>query len=161
MRGKIPGWETAMRVRSQREDVGQCECGPWRWKVARASRPGARQRLEFRYYTQGQRLEKLMYAWDPQQGTYVPQATNRFVYDGWNLAVTLASDLGPLASFTWGTDLSGSLHGAGGVGGLLSVTVPTGPNPGAYFCCYDGNGNVMGLINAADGSLAARYEYGP
>ena len=73
--------------------------------------------------------------------------------------MTLASDLGPLASYTWGADLSGTLQG--GVGGLLSVTVPTGPNTGAYFCCYDGNGNVMGLINAADGSVAARYEYDP
>ena len=26
---------------------------------------------------------------------------------------------------------------------------------------YDGNGNVTALINAADGALAANYEYGP
>ena len=139
-----------------------CDSGPGFGKRFSAQgTPRARQRVEFRYDTQGRRVEKVMYAWDPQQWTYVPQSTNRFVYDGWNLAVTLASDLGPLASFTWGTDLSGTLQGAGGVGGLLSVTVHTGPNTGAYFCCYDGNGNVMELINAADGSVAARYEYGP
>ena len=34
----------------------------------------------------------------------------------------LASDLSLLASFTWGTDLSGSMQGAGGVGGLLWIT---------------------------------------
>jgi RHS repeat-associated protein len=27
--------------------------------------------------------------------------------------------------------------------------------------CYDGNGNVAALVNAADGSVAAQYEYGP
>jgi RHS repeat-associated protein len=29
------------------------------------------------------------------------------------------------------------------------------------FTAYDGNGNVAALINAADGTLAANYEYGP
>jgi len=37
----------------------------------------------------------------------------------------------------------------------------TGPNAGTHFCAYDGNGNVMALVSAADGSVAARYEYGP
>jgi RHS repeat-associated protein len=53
------------------------------------------------------------------------------------------------------------MQGAGGVGGLLSVTVHSGANAGTYFYCYDGNGNVVVLVNAADGSIAARYEYGP
>ena len=119
----------------------------------------AKLKLDFAYDQLSRRTQKVVSTWNGS--AYVPQSTNRFVYDGWNLAVRLTSDLGPLESFTWGTDLSGSLQGAGGVGGLLSVTVHTGPNPGAYFCCYDGNGNVMGLINAADGSVAARYEYDP
>ena len=44
---------------------------------------------------------------------------------------------------------------------LLWMTVPAGANAGTYFSAYDGNGNVMALVNAADGSVAARYEYGP
>jgi len=90
-------------------------------------------------------------------------ATNdlRFVYDGWNVAAILNSDFSLFTSFAWGLDLSGTLQGAGGVGGLLWMTVPSGPNAGRYFCAYDGNGNVMALVSAADGSVAARYEYGP
>lgn len=30
-----------------------------------------------------------------------------------------------------------------------------------YYPCYDGNGNVIGLINADNGTVVARYEYGP
>jgi RHS repeat-associated protein len=121
--------------------------------------PVARQRVEFAYDWQGRRTQKVVSTWNGS--AYVPQYTNRFVYDGWNLAVTLASDLSPLASFTWGLDLSGSLHGAGGVGGLLWMTIPSGTNAGMYFYAYDGNGNEMALVSAADGSIAARYEYGP
>jgi RHS repeat-associated protein len=67
----------------------------------------------------------------------------------------------PVLSFAWGTDISGTMQGAGGVGGLLSVTVHSGANAGTYFYCYDGNGNVVALVNAADGTIAARYECGP
>jgi RHS repeat-associated protein len=119
----------------------------------------AKRKLDFAYDRQGRRTQKVVSTWNGS--AYVPQSTNRFVYDGWNLAVTLASDLSPLASFTWGLDLSGSLHGAGGVGGLLWMSIPSGTNAGMYFYAYDGNGNVMALVNAGDGSVAARYEYGP
>ena len=32
---------------------------------------------------------------------------------------------------------------------------------GVHFVAYDGNGNVAGLVKAADGTLTGRYEYGP
>lgn len=32
---------------------------------------------------------------------------------------------------------------------------------GTYCYCYDGNGNVTALVNADNGAVAARYEYGP
>ena len=60
-------------------------------------------------------------------------------------------------SFLWGLDLSGSMQGAGGVGGLLAVKT----NGVAHFCAYDGNGNVAALVNAVTGENAAQYEYGP
>jgi RHS repeat-associated protein len=41
------------------------------------------------------------------------------------------------------------------------MTVPSGTNAGTYFYCYDGNGNVVALVNAATGAIAANYEYGP
>ena len=119
----------------------------------------AKLKLDFVYDHQGRRTQKVVSTWNGS--AYVPQSTNRFVYDGWNLAARLASDLGPLASFTWGLDLSGSMQGAGGVGGLLWMTIPSGTNAGSYFYAYDGNGNVMALVRAADGTRSAVYEYGP
>jgi RHS repeat-associated protein len=119
----------------------------------------AKRKLDFAYDHLSRRTQKVVSTWNGS--AYVPQYTNRFVYDGWNLAVTLASDLSPLASFTWGLDLSGSPLGAGGVGVLVAVTVHSGADAGTYFVACDGNGNVAAFVNAADGSVAARYEYGP
>jgi RHS repeat-associated protein len=102
-----------------------------------------------------------VYSWDSQEWNYILEYTHRFVYDGWNLIAVLDENNAPVLSFAWGTDLSGTMQGAGGVGGLLSVTVHSGANAGTYFYCYDGNGNVVALVSAADGSVAARYEYGP
>ena len=62
--------------------------------------------------------------------------------------------------YVWGPDLSGAMQGTGGIGGLLWVNVETGSHGGRYFVAYDGNGNVMGLVSADDGSLVAQYEYG-
>ena len=82
----------------------------------------------------------------------------RFEYDGWNLIGTLNSELSTLNSFARGLDLSGSFQGAGGIGGLLWVN---NGSASTHFVSYDGNGNVTALVNAADGSESARYEYGP
>jgi RHS repeat-associated protein len=58
----------------------------------------------------------------------------------------------------WGLDLSGSMQGAGGVGGLLAVNDVAN---GAHFAAYDGNGNVAALVKGTDGTISAQYEYGP
>jgi RHS repeat-associated protein len=42
---------------------------------------------------------------------------------------------------------------------LLSETLGAQPGTPTYFAAYDGNGNVSALVNAADGTLAARYDY--
>ncbi|NGO39223.1 RHS repeat-associated core domain-containing protein, partial [Limisphaera ngatamarikiensis] len=64
-------------------------------------------------------------------------------------------------SYVWGLDLSESLDGAGGVGGLLWVRLSGGPGAGVHFVTYDGNGNVWTLVSASTGTETARYEYGP
>ena len=58
----------------------------------------------------------------------------------------------------WGTNAGGTMIGAGGVGGLLMVNAGSG---GVHFPAYDLNGNVMGLVNATNGIISAKYEYGP
>ena len=89
--------------------------------------------------------------------------TNTFVYDGWNMVAELTqSQTHTLTNFyTWGLDLSGSPQGAGGIGGLLSVTRNTTPAPQTLLYCFDANGNVMQLVVAEDGSLKSQYHYTP
>jgi RHS repeat-associated protein len=50
------------------------------------------------------------------------------------------------------------MQGAGGVGGLLAVNFRT---TGTHFAAFDGNGNVAALVNAADGTVSANYDYDP
>jgi RHS repeat-associated protein len=108
--------------------------------------------LTFSYDFQGRRIQKTAMT------NGVTIASYNFLYDGWNLVAELnQSDL--LArSYVWGTDLSGTPQGASGVGGLLEVTYH-GSSVTNCFLAFDGNGNVAALINAADGTVAANYEY--
>lgn len=115
--------------------------------------------LAMAYDYQSRRLQKIV---STNNGSaYGVLYTNRFLYDGWNVVGILDGGNNLLYSFTWGTDLNGSMQGAGGVGGLISMTVYSGSNAGTYFYCYDGNGNVTALVNASNGAVAANYEYGP
>ena len=91
---------------------------------------------------------------------YVGHDTNSFLYDGWNLVAELVPNGALTRSYIWGNDLSGSMHGAGGVGGLLALAY-YGSSTTNCFVAYDGNGNVSALANAASGSIVAQYEYGP
>src|SRR5439155_16098833 len=49
------------------------------------------------------------------------------------------------------------LQGAGGVGGLLAMKPSGGA---AHFAAYDGNGNVVALVDGSTGVSSANYEYG-
>lgn len=85
-----------------------------------------------------------------------------FVYDGFNCiaeytAGTNTSDA-LSKTYLWGTDLSGSLQGAGGVGGHMSVSSGGASN----FPTYDGNGNVSEYLSSSgSGSVSAHFEYDP
>ena len=84
------------------------------------------------------------------------------MYDGWNCVATVDSSNNLVQSYLWGSDLSGGLTGAGGVGGLLALTDHSGgTNAGTYVPHYDGNGNVTGLISGANGTVIAKFVYGP
>ncbi|MBP7825196.1 MAG: RHS repeat-associated core domain-containing protein [Verrucomicrobia bacterium] len=99
--------------------------------------------------------------WNNPLGSGNPTNDVRYVYDDWNLVAILDHQSSILYSFTWGLDLSGSLQDAGGVGGLLFMTVHQGSEAGIYCYGYDGNGNITALVKASDGTLAAQYTYGP
>ncbi len=84
------------------------------------------------------------------------------VYDAWNPVAEYtrpASTFLLQTSYTWGKDLSGSMQGAGGVGGLLAVQKFTGTT-GTYLPTYDGNGNVSEYLSTT-GAIVAHFEYGP
>ena len=86
------------------------------------------------------------------------QAT--FLYDGWNLVYELAdlqNGSQTEKAYVWGKDLSGSLQGAGGVGGLLMATHA---QKAVFYPAMDGNGNVMGYYTASTGASVAEFEYG-
>jgi RHS repeat-associated protein len=76
-------------------------------------------------------------------------------YDGWN-RVAEYSGTSLSRTYTWGLDLSGTIQGAGGVGGLLA----TRHGSTSYFTFYDGNGNVTEYMTQS-GSQEAHYEYDP
>ena len=59
-----------------------------------------------------------------------------------------------ISAYVWGADLSGAIHGAGGVGGLLAVK-----RDGAWYDpLYDANGNVTAYVSET-GAVVAEYEY--
>jgi RHS repeat-associated protein len=62
---------------------------------------------------------------------------------------------------SWGVDLSGTMQGAGGVGGLLQTTICTGTGGSTQtnnYPLYDGNGNVTDYVSQA-GTTVASYKY--
>ncbi len=118
---------------------------------------GSKIKLDCQYDYRARRTQKIVSTWNGS--AYVAQSTNKFVYDGWNLTAILDATNGLVQSFTWGTDASGTIQGAGGVGGLISVTVHQGTNAGTYFYCFDGNQNVATLANATNGMVEAVYEF--
>ncbi|HQL76006.1 MAG: tRNA3(Ser)-specific nuclease WapA precursor [Planctomycetes bacterium ADurb.Bin126] len=116
-------------------------------------------RLAFLYDHQGRRLRKEVFHWDAQAAQWVSQSARRFVYDGWLLLAELSDEGQLLRSYAWGPDVSHEEAGAGGVGGLLAVRDHLDER--TYWPVSDANGNVVALVDAADQSVAATYEYTP
>jgi len=120
---------------------------------------GPPRRLEFDYDAQGRRIRKRVY--DALTGGTL-LLTRHYLYDGWNLLVETDSGNNAKLYYLWGLDLSGSMEGAGGVGGLLRVRENLGgTNYAHYAVAHDGNGNVAGLLELSGGTWHANYEYGP
>ena len=87
------------------------------------------------------------------------QKTHTFVWDGNNIVlekVEFANGTTRTFEYFWGADKSGTEQGAGGVEGLLAVSV----DGVFYIPCYDHNGNIV-LYVSETGSIAAQYTYDP
>ena len=99
-----------------------------------------------RYDHLGRRVQKI-----------TPEATHTYFYDGWMLVKEIVANVDESRSvieYHWGKDLSGTIGGAGGVGGLLYLK----RNGAIYVPWYDAYGNVMGYWDA-QGHIVAEYTY--
>ena len=116
-----------------------------------------RRKVSWEYDPAGRRIRQTTAGWNGSNSTWTNATDIRLVYDGWACIAELnATNNALIQSYVWGLDLSGTPTGAGGVGGLLWVR----PNGGAaHFAAYDGNGNVIGLVDGTTGLESARYEY--
>ncbi|MFZ9938652.1 MAG: hypothetical protein ACO3JG_16570 [Luteolibacter sp.] len=94
-----------------------------------------------------------------------------YLYDGWNVVAEYTIASGPSIAlhqaYTWGLDLSGTLQGAGGVGGLLCIHRGPGLDISGnrtwsdiFMPFFDGNGNIVEYIKG-NGDEAAHFEYDP
>ena len=125
---------------------------------------GSRWKTDFTYDGRGRLRKRVDSTWNTGTSAWQVSGESRYVYDGMLLLQERSSGNLPLVSYTRGLDLSGSLAGAGGIGGLLarSVHSATSPYPLSTSVFYhaDGNGNVTALVDGA-GTLQATYKYDP
>lgn len=132
--------------------------------IAVESDPGLpaemRRRSEYAYDAQSRRLHATHYVWHSASDQFQVSGDHTFVYDGWNL---IAEQVDTTSSsrtnyYTWGLDLSGTPQGAGGIGGLLAVSLPPNETNPLLIPLYDGIGNITALADTS-GVLVAEYEY--
>ena len=155
-------WDAENRLVGMKTRAGLVTAGP-------EALPSVR--LTFGYDAFGRRVSKSVETGAAGQWDYV--GTTRFAYEGWNLIAEWdydrSADEEHLArTHHWSLDLSGTLQGAGGVGGLVltrhhSSISPQSPQSSTASCfpAYDGNGNIVALFDTVSGKRVAEYDYGP
>jgi RHS repeat-associated protein len=87
-----------------------------------------------------------------------------YMCDGKRVIQERGTNNTPTVSYTRGPDLSGTMEGAGGIGGLLARSsgyyAPSGTWSTHDYYHADGNGNITYLVNSSQ-TLAASYRYDP
>ena len=120
-------------------------------------------RVDWKYDAQGRRVRQTSYVLS--NGVWQVVEDLKLVSDpelfGRHIAELNATNNALVRAYIWGLDMSETVDGAGGVGGLLWVWIQTGPAAGTHLVCYDGNANLWNLVSASTGTETARYEYGP
>jgi len=117
------------------------------------------QEIDCTYDVEGRRVKKLV-----KVGGQTTCWTTT-LWDGWRPVLDIDySANGEETSrryYTWGPDVSGSLDGAAGIGGLIEILQIQGNVTTRSLPIYDGIGNVVGLVDATTGAGVATYSYGP
>jgi len=109
-------------------------------------------KLTFAYDWTGHRLSRKVFG----PGDALISDT-RWLWDGWN-PVAEYDGTTLSKSYIWGLDLSGTLQGAGGVGGLLAATTHGSP-AATYHPSFDGNGNITAWTKSGEAQATCRREY--
>ncbi len=115
-------------------------------------------RSEFRYDAFGRRRVRRDYT--GYAGGWVLTNEVHYLYDGMLVVQERDANNLPRVSYTRGSDVSGTLEGAGGIGGLLARTDNTQIAPSHAYYFSDGNGNVTALVST-NKLLLAEYNYDP
>ena len=113
---------------------------------------------QFAYDGLGRLRKTQSYAWNGMG--YTLSGETQYIYDGWRVIQERNSSGTPVVSYTRGTDLSGSMEGAGGIGGLLGRSHGYSSGNWSTHSYYhaDGNGNITYMLNAGQ-SMVASYKY--
>ncbi len=111
---------------------------------------------EFTYDGRMRRRIRKEFTW--QYGSWIQTNEVRYIYDGNVVVQERDTNNLPIVTYTRGNDLSGSLQGAGGIGGLLARRDRSTGQTTFYHA--DGNGNIAALISSAQ-FLVAKYLYDP
>ncbi|MCK9305061.1 MAG: hypothetical protein M0P27_06655, partial [Bacteroidales bacterium] len=108
---------------------------------------------EYAYDYQSRRISKTTLTPSPYSSL-----TTKYIWDGWNIAAEIIIDhvnsSTNISYYTWGLDLSGTLQGAGGVGGLLCDTKVRSSETNTYFAVGDANGNITEYIDNTGATAA-------
>ena len=75
--------------------------------------------------------------------SWIQQSQTEYIYDGMRVIQERDSSNTPTVSYTRGTDLSGSLEGAGGIGGLLARSSAADINTNTTLNIYVTNGSAL------------------
>jgi RHS repeat-associated protein len=91
-------------------------------------------------------------------GSWVQTGETHYIYDGMQVVQERDGSNNPLVTYTRGLDISGTLDGAGGIGGLLARTRHGADGVTAYYHS-DLGGNITAMANGS--GLVANYLYDP
>jgi RHS repeat-associated protein len=113
-------------------------------------------RTDFAYDGRMRLRQRTEWAWSGSGWNTI--STVRYVYDGNVVVQEQDQNNASKVSYTRGRDLSGTMQGAGGIGGLLARS----DNSAGTYACYfaDGNGNITCMTDTNQ-AVVAGYLYDP
>ena len=122
-------------------------------QMTNATQAGVR-KTDFVYDGLNRRRIMRDYVWT--NAAWFKTAETCVVFDGFVPVQERDANNNVLVTYTRGLDMSGTLNGAGGIGGLLARTDATG----SLYYHADASGNITALMDAWE-QVAGRYMYDP